>query len=57
MNEPKRALLSADLKVINIGLELFADSLAAQAVDVVRVNWKPPLELEPELERILDDLL
>lgn len=57
MNEPKQALLSADLKVINIGLALFADSLAAQAVDVVRVDWKPPLELEPELERILDDLL
>ena len=57
MNETKQALLSADLKVINIGLELFAESLAAQAVDVVRVDWKPPLELEPELERILDDLL
>ena len=57
MNEPKKALLSSDVKVINVGLQLFADSLAAQAMDVARVNWKPPLELEPELERILDDLL
>ena len=57
MNEPKQNLLNSDLVVINVGLQKFAESLADQAVEVAQVNWKPPAELEPELERILDELL
>ena len=57
MNEPKDNLLDSELKVINVGLQMFAESLAERSVAVAQVDWKPPVELEPELERILDDLL
>ena len=57
MNEPKDDLLNSDVRVVNVGLEMFAKSLADQSVEVSHVNWKPPAELDPELEQILDDLM
>lgn len=57
MDSRQDDLLNADVIVINVGLELFAEALAEQSVAVAQVNWKPPVELEPDLERILDDLL
>lgn len=35
-------LTNQKLKVINIGLESFANSLKSQNADVVHVNWNPP---------------
>jgi hypothetical protein len=35
-------LLGKPLVVGNVGVELFADALAAQGVDVARVDWQPP---------------
>jgi hypothetical protein len=35
-------LLREPLQVINIGLEVFAESLEAQDVPVVQVDWRPP---------------
>ena len=35
-------LLGEPLQAINIGLEVFAESLAAQAVEVVQLDWRPP---------------
>jgi hypothetical protein len=43
--------------VINIGLELFYDSLIDQNVTSVHVNWKPRSKLDPKLERILSKIL
>lgn len=45
--EPKNAaayidLLSTEIKVINLGLEGFAEELRACGVDVVNVEWSPP---------------
>ena len=57
MDSRQDDLLNADVIAINVGLELFAEALAEQSVAVAQVNWKPPVELEPDLERILDDLL
>ena len=57
MNKPKHDLLKSDLRVINVGLQQFVESLAEQSVEVAHVNWVPPAELEPELEQILDELL
>ena len=57
MNKPKHELLNSDICVINVGLQLFAESLAEQSVEVAHVNWEPPPELDPELERILEELL
>jgi hypothetical protein len=36
------ALLAAPPRVINVGLELFADNLASQGAKVVHVQWSPP---------------
>jgi FdrA protein len=36
------ALLAAPPRVINVGLELFAENLASQGAQVVHVQWTPP---------------
>jgi hypothetical protein len=50
-------LFSSELKVINIGLELFNDALKAQGVNSVQVSWQPPPKLEKEYEDILSKIL
>ena len=57
MTAGENDLLSAELRVINVGLPSFAASLSSQSVKVAQVAWKPPLELDPELRNILDELL
>ena len=57
MNRSNHELLNSELRVINVGLQQFAESLAEQSVEVVHVNWEPPAELDPELEQILEELL
>lgn len=37
-------LFNQSLKVINIGLESFKDSLIQQGVETIGLNWQPPLE-------------
>jgi len=56
MND-KMDLLKTELRVINIGIELFARSLNSQGVKVIQVYWKPPAEGDKELLKILDELL
>jgi len=34
--------LDQPLRVINVGLELFAEQVEAQGVTVVHVDWRPP---------------
>ena len=36
-------LFGQPLKAVNVGLESFAESLQTQAVEVVHVDWRPPL--------------
>ena len=50
-------LFTSELKVINIGLEIFNDALKAQAVNSVQVSWQPPPKLEKEYEDILSKIL
>jgi hypothetical protein len=50
-------LFSSELKVINIGLELFNDALKAQGVNSVQVSWQPAPKLEKEYEDILSKML
>jgi hypothetical protein len=50
-------LFSSELRVINVGLEIFNDALKAQGVDVVQVSWQPPPKLEKEYEDILSKML
>jgi hypothetical protein len=50
-------LFSSELKVINIGLELFNDALKSQGVSSVQVSWQPTPKLEKEYEDILSKIL
>jgi len=50
-------LFSSDLKVVNIGLEIFKDELELQNVPVVQVTWQPYPKLEKEYEDILSKIL
>jgi hypothetical protein len=57
MSENILRLFSSELKVINIGLELFKDALEAQGVTVAQVSWQEPPKLEKEYEDILSKIL
>lgn len=51
-----RSVFDRDLKVINIGIPTFADDLASQGVQVVKVDWRPPAGGDAEMMKILDKL-
>jgi hypothetical protein len=56
VNENIAALLDATPRVANVGVADFADSLAAQDVTVIQVNWTPPPELDDDLADLLEKL-
>jgi FdrA protein len=43
--------------VINLGVQDFAESLEAQDVEVVHVDWTPPAGGDREMIELLDQLL
>ena len=48
-----RKLFSSELKVINLGLPAFKQALDESHVAAVQVDWRPPVDVEPELlERV-----
>lgn len=53
----KRDLLGSELKVVNLGLDIFYSALKTQGVKVIDVSWKPAPKLEKELRDILDKIL
>lgn len=58
MTETKNPILSAQkMSVINVGVELFAEALQQQQVDVVHVEWTPPAQGNDELIGLLDSLI
>lgn len=57
MSEIILKLFRSELKVINIGLEVFRDALEDQGIRVVQVSWKKPPELESEYADILSKIL
>ena len=50
------ALLTAPPRVINIGLELFAEDLAREGAQVVHVRWSPPAGGNSQLAGLLAKL-
>ena len=48
-----RQPLGRDLKVINIGLSLFSETLKQVNVPVVDLDWQPPAQGDPHCTRIL----
>jgi hypothetical protein len=52
----EQSLFDTELQVANVGLDLFAETLAAQGVEPTRVEWRPPAEgMGAELWQTLDD--
>lgn len=43
----------APLKVINLGLEMFARDLEAAGVAVIHLDWRPPAGGDPALVALL----
>jgi FdrA protein len=50
------ALLAVPPRVVNIGLELFAEDLARQGAQVVHVRWSPPAGGNAQLADLLAKL-
>jgi hypothetical protein len=44
------------IKVVNIGLELFAETLREQGVDVIHVDWRPPAGGDRKMTELLNKL-
>lgn len=57
MSKEAPDLLKDGPVVINIGVAEFGESIAEQGVDVVHVNWSPPVERDEELDQLLDKLI
>jgi len=49
----KNNLFDKDLKVINIGLSSFKDSIEEVNADAVQVDWKPPAQMDEKILQIL----
>jgi hypothetical protein len=49
-------LLGTPPAVVNVGLELFAESLQQQGVPVAAVDWQPPAGGKKHLLDLLDKL-
>ena len=49
-------LSSKPVKVINIGLESFAEDLAASGIAVVQLDWRPPTGGDERLLALLAKL-
>ena len=51
-----KELLTGEVKVINVGLEGFAETLEGLGVPVVEVDWRPPAGGDPRLAGLLAKL-
>ena len=52
----KEKFFNKELKIINIGIEMFADDLEKQNVDVIHVNWRPPAGGDLDILKLLEKL-
>lgn len=53
MKSPVPRILEEPLKVVNLGLSMFADNLRDEGIDVVHVDWRPPAGGDARLANIL----
>jgi hypothetical protein len=54
--EASKSILTATLKVVNVGIATFAEDLRSQGVEVAEVDWEPPAGGDPEMLRLLEKL-
>ncbi len=57
MSEKVMELFKSELKVINIGIEIFYNALLDQGIKAVHITWQPPPKLEKEYRDILSKIL
>lgn len=57
MESENSSLFDSPLKIINIGLLNFAESIHEQDVEVVHIYWEPPAGGDEEMISLLDELL
>lgn len=62
MNEPIKNTKNMkiqlnNIKILNIGLELFYNELKRQGGNVIHVEWRPPIKLEKDIEDILSKVM
>lgn len=50
-------IFETPLIVINLGVRQFAESLAAQGIDVIHIEWTPPAGGDEDMMALLDELL
>lgn len=50
------SLIGQPLRVINIGIDVFALELQAAGVSVIHVDWQPPAGGDPRLAALLASL-
>ncbi len=50
------ALFAGAIRVINIGLEGFADDLAAAGIEVIHLDWRPPAGGNSKMASLLGSL-
>lgn len=53
---PYQALLTGDVRVVNVGLEGFVKDLHDCDIEVVHVDWAPPAGGDPEMASLLAKL-
>lgn len=53
---PRGPALGRPLRVVNLGLEVFAEELERAGVPVVRVEYRPPAGGDERLARLLEAL-
>ena len=51
-----KKLFNKKLKVINIGIETFAEDLEKQGIEVIRIDWRPPAGGDARILELLDKL-
>ena len=52
----KEKLFNSELKVINIGIKMFAEDLESQNVEVIHVDWQPPAGGDLDILKLLEKL-
>jgi len=45
-----------DIRIINIGLEKFARTYQEMGLNVIQVDWKPPIKIDDDLSNMLSML-
>ena len=50
-------ILGSELKIVNVGVIGFAESVEEQGAEVVHIDWSPPAGGDTEMTELLDRLL